>query len=69
MLRDARLERFECSLALIERFVAHEFNRLDVDRSGYIERPEFTRYVTRMTAWLRTELMARLSQTRTNGRR
>ena len=41
---------------LIERFVAHEFDRLDVDGSGYIELPEFTNYVTRMSPWMRVQL-------------
>lgn len=57
MVKDVRLERFECSPALIERFVTHEFDRLDIDGSGGIDRAEFTRYVTRMTSWMRTELL------------
>ena len=61
MLRDARLERFECSPALVERYVQAEFDRLDTDKSGYIELTEFTKYVTRMTAWMRSEIMVRLA--------
>ena len=34
LLKDVRLERFECSPALVARFVAHEFERLDTDGSG-----------------------------------
>ena len=59
MIKDIRLERFECSSALIERFAAHEFDRLDLDTSGGIDFGEFTKYVTKMTAWMRMELMVR----------
>ena len=62
MLRDARLERFDCSPALVERYVQAEFDRLDVDGSGYIELPEFTQYITRMTPWMRAEIMVRVRQ-------
>jgi hypothetical protein len=65
MLRDVRLERFECSPALVERYVNHEFDRMDIDSSGYIEMTEFTKYVTTMTAWMRTELMARRTDSTT----
>eukprot|EP00966_Prymnesium_polylepis_P303695 7015449-Prymnesium_polylepis.1 len=61
MLRDARLERFDCSPALVERYVQAEFDRLDVDGSGYIELPEFTQYITRMTPWMRAEIMVCLA--------
>ena len=48
LLQDARLERLrdlgcDCSDALVERFVEHEFGRLDTDGSGRIELEEFTR--------------------------
>ena len=57
LLRDVRLERFECSPSIVQRFMDHEFDRLDHDGSGGIDLAEFTLYVSRMTAWMRTELL------------
>ena len=57
MLHDVRLERFQCSNALVEQFAAHEFARLDLDGSGGVTFDEFTKYVTKMTAWMRMELL------------
>ena len=57
LLKDVRLERFQCSPALVSRFCNHEFDRLDIDGSGGIDLVEFTKYVTNMTAWMRSELL------------
>ena len=56
MLADLRLEHFDCSPRLIDRFVDRELSRLDADGSGSVDLAEFTIYVSNMTAWMRSEL-------------
>jgi hypothetical protein len=63
LLLHARLERLrelgcDCSDALVARFVEHEFARIDRDDDGTIELDEFTFYISRMTAWMRAELLS-----------
>ena len=58
MFRDLRLERFECSPLLVERYIDHEWQRLVSDSSGMLDLNKFTRYVSRMGPWVRAELMS-----------
>ena len=48
----------QVSEALVEKFVASEFDKADSDGSGSISLSEFTAYVTDMTRWMRSELLA-----------
>ena len=70
LLKDARLERLEefgCDVpeVMVQRFLEHEFTRLDTDASGGIELGEFTTYVTRMKAWMRAELLRNSNESAT----
>lgn len=62
MLTDLRLERFDCSPQLIDRFVDRELQRLDSDGSGDVDLLEFTKYVSHMTSWMRTELLLKSNE-------
>ncbi len=44
LLRDLELERLHCPPALVERFIEHEFQRLDTDGSQGLCLPEFVEY-------------------------
>ena len=57
MLLELDLSRLHISEKLVDRFVAGEFNKIDIDASGGITLNEFTEYITTMTRWMRDELM------------
>ena len=61
MLQEVDLSKLQVSRKLFDRYLASEFNNIDEDASGGIDLPEFTKYVTDMTLWMRDELMATAS--------